>query len=221
MLRCNQFSVKSLLSAVTLVALVSCTAQFDSTSKTRVGGRVVYTHNGLPAPGVVVHAQRVTGQEPYGWGRVFTDHQGCYQLPTMPAGEYNIWAESSGFTVTALSNFGCYGTKQTPDLLLIRGGTISGRVIDATTGKPCQVPASGSADIGLHGRSRPKSGAGIARAPVMNDGTFFIRAAPGKNYVYVRWVREDLKLPTAAWVDVTEGETVNVELRVPSEKQTN
>lgn len=211
----------SLLSTVVLLVLVSCTAQFDSDSNARVEGRVVYGYNGLPAPGVVVHAQRVTGQEPYGWGRVFTDLQGRYQLPTMPAGEYNIWAESSGFTATALSNFGCYGSKQAPDLQLASGGTISGRVIDAATGKPVQIPTSGSADIGLHGPSRPESGAGIARAPVMNNGTFFIRAAPGKNYVYVRWVTEDLKLPTAAWVDVIEGETVNVELKVPSEKQTD
>ena len=219
MARWNQFSVLSLLIAVALSALILYVFRSDSqrslSNPALLQGRVVYGYNGKPAPGVVVHAQRVSGQEPYGFGRVLTNVQGRYQMPKLPAGDYNIWAESDGFTVKALANFGCYGAEQAPDLRLVRGGIIAGRIIDAATGRPVRIPAS---SVGLHGPSRPESGSGIASAPVMNDGTFFIRAAPGRNYVYLRWVRTDLKLPTEAWVEVKEGETVAVELKAPSEK---
>jgi hypothetical protein len=69
--------------------------------------------------------------------------------------------------------------------------------------------------VEIGGPSRPKSGAAIDSAPLQDDGTFFIRAAPGRNLVYVPWARAS-ELSSAS-VDVAEGETITVELKV-SEK---
>ncbi len=228
-----QFSIKVLLVAVTVVALI-CSATMVAWerpgSKTRIEGRVIFGDSGNPAAGVVVNAQRVIGVRPTpsGWGSVLTDRNGYYRLPELPAGEYNIWAEQSGYTVNALDSFqgksfttldsfrGEDITKAS-DLRLIRGGFIAGRIVDVETGKPVRVPSRLRADIGLYGPSRPMSGAAIEVTPIQKDGTFRIRAAPGKNYVYGRWAREDLELPTAVWVDVEDGQTVEIELKARSE----
>ena len=190
---------------------------------TIVHGRVVFGH---PIQGLVgrpalatVHAQLVSSlnEEDYGNGRIprfataTTDSSGRYTMPELEAGTYNTWAVRPGYTVVALDSFLCDGTTTVPDLSLIRGGTITGRVIDADTGQPAKLEG-GMATIGLHGPSRPKSGAAIESAPLQDDGTFFIRAAPGKNLVYIPWCGTNES--SSAWVEVADGQTVEVELKV-------
>ena len=73
-----------------------------------------------------------------------------------------------------------------------------------------------AAHVGLHGPSRPKSGAAVDWAPIDEDGSFQIRASPGSNYVYVMGFTKNFDLPSAAWVkvEVADGETIEVELKV-------
>jgi hypothetical protein len=173
----------------------------------------------LPGAGVVVYAQRVDREGLPASKRVYTDNQGYYLLPDLPEGKYNIWAELDGFVVKALDSKSCGDETAVPDLHLIRGGTISGRVIDAETGARVEIPPPLAGFIGLHGPSRPESGSGIAIAPIMDDGTFFIRAAPGKNYVYltgIHAIENGRHVTIGTWVDVAAGQMIDVELKVPS-----
>ena len=227
----KRFSKKFRL--LTLLILVALCAFFFSAVRiflypavptTIVHGRIVYGLDGNPAGMAVVHAQMVKplNGQPYGngrvprYGRVIADMNGCYTMPKMEAGTFNIWAEQSGFTVVALDSLLCDGTTTAADLSLIRGGVITGRVIDAATGQPAKREGPIGAHIGLYGPSRPKSGAAIDSAPLQDDGTFFIRAAPGRNFVYVPWARANEL--SSAWVDVAEGQTIKVELKVSTKR---
>jgi hypothetical protein len=96
-------------------------------------------------------------------------------------------------------------SKEAPDLHLIEGGIIMGRVLDAATGMPVNFKKSDYADITLSGPSRPRSGAAVEVAPIAADGSYQLRAAPGRNNVHFRSTNWDAGADS---VMVREGELV-------------
>ncbi|HUV64070.1 MAG TPA: carboxypeptidase regulatory-like domain-containing protein, partial [Sedimentisphaerales bacterium] len=187
-----------------------------------ITGRVLYGKTGKPAAGVVVGVQGVEHISiPAGWmatgGLAVTDEQGRYRLESLPGGKYNVYPEAEDLTVVALDSFEVKPgeVRETPDLVLIEGGFIAGRVIDEATGKP--VKPGQHSDVAIYGPSRPKSGAAVEISRIREDGSFRIRVAPGSNYIYLRpredWGRGRINL-RSPWVDVAEGQTVEVEFKV-------
>ena len=75
--------------------------------------------------------------------------------------------------------------KTAPDLRLVHGGLIVGRLIDDETGKPFRPatldPSWDRPDIVMYGPSRPRSGGACEGASIQEDGSFQLRAAPGDN----------------------------------------
>ena len=132
----------------------------------------------------------------------------------MPHTPFNIWAYVDGWTMRAHAGFLVTPgeTVKAPDLKLVRGGFITGVVIDGVTGKRVQ-PGKGS-DVGLYGPSRPRPGAAIESAKIESDGSFRIRAAPGANYVYLRSRDAGWSRAEAHDVEVKEGEVVAVKFVV-------
>ena len=101
-----------------------------------------------------------------------------------------------------------------PDLVLVRGGFIVGKVVD---GAGNGVQPGIAADVGLYGPSRPRPGAAIELARVAADGSFRLRVAPGSNYVYLRGASDYTSTDGGSkTVDVAEGQTVEIEFRVRS-----
>lgn len=149
-----------------------------------VEGRVVDRVTGEPAVGATVSAQGVDGQ---GWQTTAADAAGRYRLTPLVAGKYNIWAAFPDRTAAALDSLSVAAgeTKQAPDIELITGGFIAGRVLDGA-GKPIsRTPTGRPIQIGLHGPSRPRSGAAVESVTVSDDGTYHMRAVPGENFPYV------------------------------------
>jgi 5-hydroxyisourate hydrolase-like protein (transthyretin family) len=189
-----------------------------------IAGRVLYGKTGKPAAGVIVQAQavehiRIPGGYSMSWAQTITDEQGRYKLESLYENKYNIWAEAENLTVVALDSFQAVAgeTIEAPDLVLIEGGFITGRVIDEATGKPIR-PGQHS-DVGIYGPSRPKSGAAIESSDIKEDGSFIIRVAPGRNYIYLRAMGEwggdkAIASPAGRWVNVSGGQTVEVEFKV-------
>lgn len=169
-------------------------------------GRVVYEKTGEPGAGVVVQAQGARHPDPMrGWMSTRADDEGRFRLDCLPPGPFNIWARKAGWTVVALDSFDVgTGENRAPDLTMVRGGWIEGEVLDADTGKPMS-----EASVGMYGPARPRSGAAIESVRVASDGTFRIRAAPGRHYVYLCTAN----LSASVWVTVADGETSEVELR--------
>jgi len=181
-----------------------------------IQGRVLYAKTGQPATGVIVQAQSVDYSS---WAQTVTDERGRYRLESLRAERYNIWARAEDLTVIALDSFEVEAgqEREAPNLRLVEGGFIVGRVIDEEIGKPIK-PGTAS-DVAIYGPSRPKSGAAVESSRIREDGSFRIRVAPGRNYIYLR-PREDwgrgkaIATPKHHWVYVANGQVVEVEFKI-------
>ncbi|MCR9245224.1 MAG: carboxypeptidase-like regulatory domain-containing protein [bacterium] len=158
---------------------------------------VVRQPNGEPAKYTVVLA---TGD---GYGRAVTDGDGRFEVGGLPPGTYKLFAESPDFTVIARLGLDVAAGEvlEDQDLELVKGGFIVGRIVDAATGKPI-VPTSWT-DVAMYGPARGPGGS-CEVAPVLQDGTFRIRAPAGRNRIYLRGAPRGYNEPTE-WVEVTEG----------------
>ena len=190
-----------------------------------IKGRVLNAKTGQPAAGVRVHAEGVViilgpRRMIMPWAEAVTDEKGRYELESLHAYKYNIWAEEKDMTVVALDSFEVEAgqTREAPDLLLVEGGFIVGRVINEQTGKP--IKPGWCSSVFIHDSpSRPESGMAIESSEINEDGSFRIRVAPGRNHVYLsprhEWGMTKVKvIPKSQWVDVEDGETVEVEFRI-------
>jgi type II secretory pathway component GspD/PulD (secretin)/beta-lactamase regulating signal transducer with metallopeptidase domain len=189
-----------------------------------ITGRVLYGRTGKPAAGVQVQAQAVErisipGGMIMSWADTATDSQGRYKLESLHGVKHNVWAQADDLTAVALDSFELKKgqTRRAPDLLLVEGGYITGRVIDQETGEP--VKPGAASDVAIHGPSRPRSGAAVEHSHVREDGSFRIRVAPGRNYIYLRpgegWRRQEATVTSPKhWVEVSNGQTAEVEFKI-------
>ncbi len=184
-----------------------------------VEGRVIYGDQGARAVGVRVQFQGIKNGS---FGTAVTDADGRYRFDSLGPDKYNIWAVKDGYTMRAIDSLEAVPgtTKTAPDLRLVPGGFIVGHVVDADTGQPfypsdAKAPPWFRPDVALYGHSRPRSGPACEVTPIRADGWFSIRAAPGKNHVYLRIYNASQAVPPAAIdVDVVEGQTVTIEFKV-------
>lgn len=150
-----------------------------------------------------------------GWAETKTDDNGYYVLTNIPHGFYNVFIRDDLHDCTAAAQESVRvetgKTVKSVDLKLVEGGFITGKVIEKETGKGIQ-PGEHS-DVAIYGPSRPKSGAAVQISEIKRDGTYKIRVAPGKNYIYLMqlhtWTMDNVDGLQSHWVDVKKGETVS------------
>ena len=95
------------------------------------------------------------------------------------------------------------------DLTLVRGGFITGLVIDQDTSEPIAAH-----HIGFHDAARPESQVRSHGAKTDENGTYRFLAAPGKALVYASAPQSYLDVGrTKSYVDVAEGKTVTVDFQ--------
>jgi hypothetical protein len=160
-----------------------------------------------------------------------TDADGHYRLESLSTGEYNIWAQADDWAVNAIDSFKAVAGQActAPDLQLVRGGLIVGRVIDEASGLPVDMEQDSRLtkhfhrpDVAFYGPARPRSGAACECVPIERDGSFRLRTAPGGTYVYPRMGPFDewelsAQIPPPnhdGMTEVAEGQTVEIEFRV-------
>lgn len=187
-------------------------------------GRVVYGDSGRPAARMRVQLQGAQDHDqnedndPTDGAQSVTDEDGRYRLASLSAGKYNVWVTASDWTVVALDSIEVKAgqTREAPELKLIKGGFLAGRLTDATTGKPVLV-GDAFVSIGVYGPSRPRSGAAIYGGRVAPDGTFRFRLPPGRHYVYMSGTGpfsvQGAKRG-ARYVQIRSGETTETVFRV-------
>ena len=101
------------------------------------------------------------------------------------------------------------------DLVLTRGGFVTGTVADKTTGRP-----AGGVAIGSYGPHRPESGAGVVGAVTDASGRYRLRVAPGTSLVYMADGRyQERGMGRGATVTVAEGGTASADFRVTPAKR--
>ncbi len=186
-----------------------------------IAGDVVDQVTNKPASGVLVLTQR-TGEmkEIGGEPRVRTDINGKYRLSSMLPGTYNVTAFASDRTCVALDSFKVESgkTHAAPDLVLIEGGWIEGRLIDAASGKPFPgLQKERRLHVASYGPAHPSSGAGVGSSEVDDRGYFRLRVAPGLNYPYImseEWQRAQKREYYEKGIEVKSGEVVSLEFRI-------
>lgn len=196
-----------------------------------IEGRVIYGETGKPAAGITVQTQTSSKSKSSAFAQTVTDAEGHYRLESLSTGEYNIWAKADDWTVQAIDSLDAVAgqARIAPDLQLVRGGLIVGRVIDEESGLPVDpehdprlAKQFHQADVAFSGPARPRSGAACESVPIQSDGSFRLRTAPGSTFVYVRMG------PVGEWsercvpnqdgmVAVDDGQTVEIEFRVRKE----
>jgi beta-lactamase regulating signal transducer with metallopeptidase domain/5-hydroxyisourate hydrolase-like protein (transthyretin family) len=186
-----------------------------------IDGKVVDQSSGKPAADVPVYIQGTKNVEGGGFQQTRTDSDGKYRFSSLLAGNYNLWAQAPDRACTALDSFAVeVGKTQTaPDLSLIEGGWIEGRLVDAATGKPISGAVKGaSLDVGLYGPSQPRSGAACESSKVDEQGRFRLHVAPGTNFPYIMlpdvWERTQRREYFQKGVEVKSGEVVSIVFRI-------
>ena len=184
-----------MLAAITVgvVTLSAVVGAFQAASSgARVTGRIVDAGSGAPLVGArvtLVPAERPRIAGPMGLPpQALTNQDGVYVFERIATGRYRLQAQRAGFATSGapdgpLIEVRAGGTIAAPDFRLVRGGAISGRLIDAR-GEPLpevlvtavRPPTAGA----FNGRGIP-----VGQAGQTNDlGEFRIASLPpGEYYV--------------------------------------
>ncbi|CAN5549284.1 hypothetical protein BH10PLA2_BH10PLA2_18620 [soil metagenome] len=154
-----------------------------------IEGRVVDQVAGRPAAGVAVWLQGTTkgGPKGGGWQTTRTDAEGKYRLTSLVPATYNLCAHAEDRACVALDSFAVRAGKPSPvpELKLVEGGWIEGRLVDVETGKPLGSLANRPLQVACYGPGHPQSGAVCQSCQVDEHGTFRLHVAPGLNYPYI------------------------------------
>lgn len=147
-----------------------------------VEGQVIDAVTHQPAAGVTVSAQGVARG---GWFQTRTDAQGRYRL-RMTRDHYNIWADADDRIAVAVKALRaeCGETASDADIRLVRGGFVTGTVFGAD-GRPIAPTKESPRWVAHYGPARPHTGAAVTSTLVQPDGTYRLRVAPGRNYIYL------------------------------------
>jgi beta-lactamase regulating signal transducer with metallopeptidase domain/protocatechuate 3,4-dioxygenase beta subunit len=190
-----------------------------------IEGRVIDQPTGKPAGGVLVWLQGTNDSDNAASGQTRTDGEGQYRLTSLVAAKYNVFADAPDRACAALDSFAVQAgtTREAPDLLLVEGGWIEGRLVDAESGKAISGGRQGERlDVAVYGPSRPKSGAACLGSRVDNHGGFRLHVAPGLNFPYIMvsdvWNRTQRREFYEKGVEVKSGEVVRLTFRVLPKK---
>jgi hypothetical protein len=191
-----------------------------------IEGRVMDQPTGKPIAGVAVWLQPINHSKNASAGQTRTEANGRYRLTSLVAAKHNVFADAPDRACIALDSFAVEAgkTHQAPDLLLVEGTWIEGRLVDAETGKPIsRDPPSGQRlRVALYGPSRPRSGAACQNTQVDDHGAFRLRVAPGLNFPYIQypdvWNRTQRREFYEKGVEVKSGEVVQLTFRILPKK---
>ena len=177
----------------------------------RIEGRLTYAGTDAPVKDAMVALQGI--HPTTGWGQASVDANGNYLLENLAAGMYNLYLDEGpeGWTAVAKELIKVVEgqTVSKIDLILVRGGFITGRVTDQDTNEPIA-----NHHISFHDAARPESQAAGHSTETNENGVYRFRAAPGRARVYTSAPEgyQDIG-QTKKHVDVVETETVVVDFQ--------
>jgi beta-lactamase regulating signal transducer with metallopeptidase domain len=176
-----------------------------------VEGRVIDSVTQKPVANAVVSAQGVVQS---GWYQTRSDRDGRYRL-AMTKDHYNIWADVNDRMPLAVKAIAAEPGKTVSgaDIRLVRGGFVVGTVLDAATGKPMTPGRDHPIYVAHYGPARPRTGAAATSTPINADGTYRLRVAPGRNFVYLM-----LDSYSSAYVNVEDGREAKLDLTLSNSR---
>ncbi len=170
-----------------------------------VEGQVIDQVSGKPLADVAVNAQGIVTRD---WKPTRSDQDGRYRL-LLNKDHYNIWAEADDRIAIAVKILSAESGKtvKDADIRMVRGGFVVGTVIDRKTGEPVTPGPNKVFQVAHYGPARPRTGAAVASTVVNPDGSYRLRVAPGRNYVYL------MNGGDSAYVEVEDGRETKLDLR--------
>ena len=177
----------------------------------RIDGHLSYADTGAPVNDATVMLEGIYPTT--GWGRTRVDAKGNYLLTNLAPGFYNLYLYKGpeGWTAVAkeLIKVVKGQTVSNIDLTLVRGGFITGRVINQENTEPIA-----NHHISFHDAARPESQAAVHGTETDATGVYRFRAAPGRALVYTAAPQGYVDIgQIRRYVDVVEGKTVAVDFQ--------
>jgi beta-lactamase regulating signal transducer with metallopeptidase domain/5-hydroxyisourate hydrolase-like protein (transthyretin family) len=187
-----------------------------------IEGRVLDQLTGKPEADILVCMQSTNNSKAIGYHRTRTNQDGTYRFTSLPDAIFNIWADAPERACAAIDSFSVTAgkTHTAPDLTLIEGGWIEGRLIDAETDKPVSRDPRSQRRLAVafYGPSHPKSGAACGSSDVDDSGAFRLHVAPGVNFPYIMypdvWKRTQRQEFYQKGIEVKSGEAVSLVFRI-------
>ncbi len=167
-----------------------------------IQGSVIDKFTGRPIPGCAVSAQ---GIGTHAWYQTRTGENGKYQLAITEPDRYNIWGEFDGRVPIAIDALDVQlgKTQSEIDIHMVHGAVIVGKLLD---GQGMPLKFSIRQRVAHHGPARPRNGAAVTSTSIASDGSFRLRVAPGKNYIYL------MQGSASVNVEVEDQQELHVEL---------
>lgn len=186
--------------------------EFQLKRGARIEGHFSYALTGMPVTDATIGFARMSS--PDGWGQAKVDGHGNYLLKDLGPGVYSLYLDKGPEGWTAASNrlieIDEGQTVSGIDLTLVRGGLITGRVIDRDSNEPIVNHHIFSQDA-----ARPETGRSSHVRQTDESGTYRFRAAPGPAQVTVyppQGYRDYLSLGVIRKdVTIVQGETVTID----------
>src|SRR5688500_1550618 len=134
-------NLKSAILMALMVALVGVGAASAQGVQTGTIRGTVQDQQGLPVPGVTVTATSSSLQGPRS---TVSDGEGNYTLAALPAGQYEVVFESSGFTTIKQTTAVSVGLQVTQNVTLQTGGLTEAVQVVASTPSVIATPTVGA-----------------------------------------------------------------------------
>jgi beta-lactamase regulating signal transducer with metallopeptidase domain/tetratricopeptide (TPR) repeat protein/protocatechuate 3,4-dioxygenase beta subunit len=201
-------------------------------------GHVTYSDS-QPAAGVLVQAAT---SNPNGdlsameavynrYGAVTrTDVDGKFRFTTLPAGTYDLWADSEGWVSGGINQLAATAQKITaaPDLTLSKGALLRIRLIDKGTNQPVELRSDTIPLLLVRPRSFPSTRPVREKLiPPEPDGRFEVRTYPGENQITAvpprsgagpKWFGTTVVGADSSTTAIADGSTVEVDVPVSNIK---
>jgi protocatechuate 3,4-dioxygenase beta subunit/beta-lactamase regulating signal transducer with metallopeptidase domain len=200
-------------------------------------GRVIFADTGKPAAGALIEAasaidlnaarQQISDIPVFNRATARTNADGTYRITSLPAGKYNIWADTPNWVNDGAQAVAATAGKtiKVPDLKFTKGGLISARLIDAKSRQPIKLTAGMQAMITASENPPTMPGRPIYNSfsPPNSEGRFEVRATPGKKSVAAGAVGTDGQMkwfgPTPTEMTLADGQTAEIDLPVEDAEQ--
>ena len=185
--------------------------EFQLKPEGRIEGRLSYADTDAPVTDATVMLEGIFPNS--GWGRARVDVNGHYLMTNLAPGTYNLnfYEGPEGWTAVAKEFIKVVEgqTISNVDLILVRGGFITGQVTDQDTNEPIADHR-----ISFHDAARPESQAAVHGTETAENGNYRFRAAPGRALVYTSAPAgyQDIG-QVNRYVDVVDAETVVVDFQ--------
>jgi len=180
---------------------------FKLRSEGRVEGRVTFADTDKPAEGIVVFIQGI--QPTMDYGQATTDENGNYTVTNLSSGQYDVmfstseigdWTASAKEFVQVVEG----ETTKNADLKLIKSIAIAGKALEKDTDKPVS-----GVWVGMFDSARPQSQDMNHACYTDKEGSFDLKAAPGKAKFYINPPPGyESVSQTEMTIDIVEGQAI-------------